>query len=104
MNPIQALMVNRFLCMQFEIVKVLWLYDKKNCFTNIVLIWVLIEGVRKEGIFDNRDSVDRFESLRRQVEYLLLIPLYPGINLNCYFNFAWLIKASISMILTLPLY
>ena len=68
MNPIQALIVNRFLCMQLEFLKILWLYDKKNCLTNAVLIWVLIDGVDKEGVFSNRDSFDVFDGLKRQVE------------------------------------
>ena len=69
-NPIQALMVNRLLCMKFESVKVLWLYDKKNCLTNTVLLWVLMNGIVREGVFYNRDSIDVFESLRKQV-YML---------------------------------
>ena len=51
-------MVNRLLCLEVEFVNVLWKYDKKNCLTNALLLWMLIEGILREGIFKERHSAD----------------------------------------------
>ena len=67
-NPIQALMINRLLCMEFDVVKVLWRYDKKNSLTNALLLWILTEGILKKGIFSRTDSVDEFDNLKRYVD------------------------------------
>jgi len=63
-NPIQVLMVNRLICMQLEFVKLLWSYDKKNSLANALLLWILIDGILKEGIFGSENSVDDLMSLK----------------------------------------
>ena len=61
-------MINRLLCMQFDIVKVLWRYDKKNSLTNALLLWILTEGILKKGILSRKDSIDEFDNLKRYVD------------------------------------
>ena len=63
-NPIQALIVNRLFCMQLDFVKALWWYDKKNSLTNALLIWILVKGIIKEGIFGTENSVDDLLDLK----------------------------------------
>ena len=71
-NPIQALMVNRLLCMQFEFVKALWFYDKKNSLTNGMLLWVLIQGIYDGHFFTKKDSSDIFYNFKKQVKISFL--------------------------------
>ena len=50
-SPIQALILNRVFCMQFEFVKMLWEFDKQNIIVNAVMIWILVTGILKLKIF-----------------------------------------------------
>ena len=54
--------------MQYETVKVLWEYDKKNSLTNALLLWVLITGIlRNKKIFEetHSDSKDDLRDLEK---------------------------------------
>ena len=66
-TPIQALMVNRLICCQFEVVKVLWRYDKKNSLTNALLLWIMVEGIlqRKKKMFKRKHSLEDFQKFKK---------------------------------------
>ena len=51
--------------MQFDFVKALWFYDKKNSLTNGILLWVLIEGIHNEHVFTKKDSSDIFHDFKK---------------------------------------
>ena len=50
--------------MQLEFVKLLWCYDKKNSLANALLLWILTDGILKEGIFGSENSVDDLMALK----------------------------------------
>ena len=57
-SPMQALIINRIICLQFEFVKVLWKYDKQNVLVNSVIIWILINGILNKKIFSREAGTD----------------------------------------------
>lgn len=50
-SPIQALIINRIFHLQFDFVKMLWKYDQGNLLANAIMIWILVDGILKKGIF-----------------------------------------------------
>ena len=54
-SPVQALIMNRVICMQFDFVKVLWELDKQNIMVNTIMIWILLNGISTRRIF-SRES------------------------------------------------
>ena len=56
-------MVNRLLCMKFKFVKILWRYDKKNSFTNSLLLWIIIKHILDKKIVEDSEVGDKFIKL-----------------------------------------
>ena len=80
-SPIQALIMNRVICMQFDFVKVLWELDKQNIMVNTVMIWILIHGISARRIFSRESGTaelakakDYFaKAIQRLLDQLLIM-------------------------------
>ena len=74
-SPIQALIINRLFCMQFDFVKMLWKYDKENILVNTVMIWILINGILKEKTFAREYAADDLAKLKEYFAAAIKWPL-----------------------------
>ena len=80
-SPVQALIINRVFCMQFDFVKVLWMFDKQNILVNTVMIWILVNGILKQRIFSRDggtteliEAKDYFKkAIQRSLDQLLVM-------------------------------
>ena len=79
-SPIQALIINRVFCMQFNFVMMLWKYDKENILVNAVTVWILINGILKERIFARESAMD---DLTKAKEYFAAAIKWPLDHLLC---------------------
>jgi len=63
-------MANKLLYRDFEFVKVLWIFERKNALTNALLLWIItnaiIEG--RDKIFQRRHSIEDFEEFKRYID------------------------------------